>query len=109
MKTFSVRLREAGLELQKKRFDGGLISEFDYRQLEAEAAATRAQMDAGDGDGMAVPADAGAGPAVAAVPAARHSGADWAGRPLRVGPDPRRRCAAYAPRTSHQRGVNGRV
>lgn len=37
-------LRERALALQKKRFDGGLISEFDYRQLEAEAAATRAQL-----------------------------------------------------------------
>ncbi|MEO8144963.1 MAG: efflux transporter outer membrane subunit [Betaproteobacteria bacterium] len=37
-------LREDGLRLQQKRFDGGVISEFDYRQLEAEAAAARAQL-----------------------------------------------------------------
>jgi multidrug efflux system outer membrane protein len=37
-------LREDGLGLQKKRFDGGVISEFDYRQLEAEVAAARAQL-----------------------------------------------------------------
>jgi multidrug efflux system outer membrane protein len=37
-------LRGEALVLQKKRSDGGLISEFDYRQLEAEAAATRAQL-----------------------------------------------------------------
>ena len=37
-------LREEGLKLQKKRFDGGVISEFDYRQLEAETAAARAQL-----------------------------------------------------------------
>ncbi len=37
-------LREDALGLQKKRFDGGLISEFEFRQLEAEAAATRAQL-----------------------------------------------------------------
>jgi multidrug efflux system outer membrane protein len=37
-------LREDALQLQKKRFEGGVISEFDYRQLEAEAAATRAQL-----------------------------------------------------------------
>jgi outer membrane protein, multidrug efflux system len=40
----AVGLLEDGLSLQKKRFDGGVISEFDYRQLEAEAAATRAQL-----------------------------------------------------------------
>ena len=40
----TVRLREEALVLQKKRFDGGVISEFDYRQLEAEAAAVRAQL-----------------------------------------------------------------
>src|SRR6185295_16038882 len=37
-------LREEGLRLQQKRFDGGVISEYDYRQLEAEAAAARAQL-----------------------------------------------------------------
>ena len=37
-------LREEGLKLQQKRFDGGVISEYDYRQLEAEAAAARAQL-----------------------------------------------------------------
>lgn len=37
-------LREDALKLQKKRFDGGVISAFDYRQLEAEAAAARAQL-----------------------------------------------------------------
>jgi multidrug efflux system outer membrane protein len=37
-------LREEGLKLQQKRFDGGMISEFDYRQLEAEVAAARAQL-----------------------------------------------------------------
>jgi outer membrane protein, multidrug efflux system len=37
-------LREDALKLQKKRFDGGVISEFDFRQLEAEAAAARAQL-----------------------------------------------------------------
>ena len=37
-------LREGGLGLQKKRFDGGVISEYDYRQLEAEVAAARAQL-----------------------------------------------------------------
>lgn len=38
----TLALRETALELQKKRFEGGVISEFDYRQLEAEAASTRA-------------------------------------------------------------------
>ncbi len=37
-------LREGGLGLQRKRFDGGVISEYDYRQLEAEVAAARAQL-----------------------------------------------------------------
>ena len=37
-------LREDGLGLQRKRFDGGVISEYDYRQLEAEVAAARAQL-----------------------------------------------------------------
>jgi multidrug efflux system outer membrane protein len=40
----ALSLREEALQLQKKRFEGGVISEFDYRQLEAEAAATRAQL-----------------------------------------------------------------
>ena len=40
----AVGLLEEGLRLQRKRFEGGLISEFDYRQIEAEAAATRAQL-----------------------------------------------------------------
>jgi len=40
----TLELREAGLKLQKKRFDGGVISEYDYRQLEAEVAAARAQL-----------------------------------------------------------------
>jgi multidrug efflux system outer membrane protein len=40
----TVRLREDALELQKKRFRGGVISEFELRQLEAEAAAVRAQL-----------------------------------------------------------------
>ncbi len=40
----AVALLEDGLRLQKKRFEGGIISEFDYRQIEAEAAATRAQL-----------------------------------------------------------------
>ncbi|HXI37097.1 MAG TPA: efflux transporter outer membrane subunit [Burkholderiales bacterium] len=40
----TVRLREDALGLQKKRFDGGVISEFEYRQLEAEAAAVRSQL-----------------------------------------------------------------
>ena len=37
-------LREDGLKLQQKRFAGGVISEYDYRQLEAETAAARAQL-----------------------------------------------------------------
>ena len=40
----TLTLREEGLKLQQKRFDGGVISEYDYRQLEAEAAAARAQL-----------------------------------------------------------------
>ncbi|HUK05376.1 MAG TPA: efflux transporter outer membrane subunit [Burkholderiales bacterium] len=40
----SVALLEEGLALQRKRFEHGVISEFDYRQLEAEAATTRAQL-----------------------------------------------------------------
>ena len=40
----TVQLREQALELQRKRFRGGVISEFELRQLEAEAAAVRAQL-----------------------------------------------------------------
>jgi multidrug efflux system outer membrane protein len=40
----TVKLREDALELQRKRFRGGVISEFELRQLEAEAAAVRAQL-----------------------------------------------------------------
>ena len=40
----NVGLREDALALQRKRFDAGVISEFDLRQLEAEAAAVRAQL-----------------------------------------------------------------
>jgi multidrug efflux system outer membrane protein len=40
----TLALREEGLKLQQKRFDGGVISEFEYRQLEAEVAAARAQL-----------------------------------------------------------------
>jgi len=40
----TLQLRENALGLQKKRFDGGVISEFEYRQLEAEAADARAQL-----------------------------------------------------------------
>jgi multidrug efflux system outer membrane protein len=40
----AVGLLEEGLRLQKRRFEGGIISEFDYRQIEAEAAGTRAQL-----------------------------------------------------------------
>jgi len=40
----TLALREEGLRLQQKRFDGGVISEFDYRQLEAEVGAARAQL-----------------------------------------------------------------
>jgi multidrug efflux system outer membrane protein len=38
----TVALREEALVLQRKRFQGGIISEFDLRQLEAETAAVRA-------------------------------------------------------------------
>ena len=38
----TLALRESALALQQRRFEGGVISEFDYRQLEAEAATTRA-------------------------------------------------------------------
>ena len=40
----AVAFLEEGLALQKKRFERGVISEFDYRQLEAEAAARRGQL-----------------------------------------------------------------
>ena len=40
----TVELREEALALQRKRFNGGVISEFELRQLEAEAAAVRAQL-----------------------------------------------------------------
>jgi len=40
----TVELREDALALQRKRFNGGVISEFELRQLEAEAAAVRAQL-----------------------------------------------------------------
>ena len=38
----TVALREEALALQRKRFNGGVISEFELRQLEAETAAVRA-------------------------------------------------------------------
>ena len=47
----TLALREAALALQKKRFEGGVISEFDYRQLEAEAATTRALLPPLERDG----------------------------------------------------------
>ena len=40
----TVRLREEALELQRKRFRGGVLSEFELRQLEAETASVRAQL-----------------------------------------------------------------
>ena len=40
----TIGLREDALGLQRKRFQGGVISEYDLRQLEAEAAAVRAQL-----------------------------------------------------------------
>ncbi len=40
----NVALREEALGLQKKRLQGGVISEFDLRQLEAETASVRAQL-----------------------------------------------------------------
>jgi multidrug efflux system outer membrane protein len=39
-----VALREDALDLQRKRFDAGVISQFDLRQLEAETAVVRAQL-----------------------------------------------------------------
>jgi outer membrane protein, multidrug efflux system len=40
----TVQLREEALGLQRKRLQGGVISEFELRQLEAEAAVVRAQL-----------------------------------------------------------------
>jgi len=40
----NVALREEALGLQRKRLQGGVISEFDLRQLEAETASVRAQL-----------------------------------------------------------------
>lgn len=40
----SVTSRGESLALQKKRYDAGVISEFEYRQLEAEELAARAQL-----------------------------------------------------------------
>ncbi len=40
----NIALREDALVLQRKRFQGGVISEYDLRQLEAEAASVRAQL-----------------------------------------------------------------
>lgn len=40
----TVRLREDALELQRKRYRGGVLSEFELRQLEAETASVRAQL-----------------------------------------------------------------
>jgi multidrug efflux system outer membrane protein len=40
----SLETRTESLGMQKKRLDVGAISEFDYRQIEAEAAAARAQL-----------------------------------------------------------------
>ena len=40
----TLALQEEALGLQKKRLEHGLISEFEYRQLEAEAASVRAQL-----------------------------------------------------------------
>jgi multidrug efflux system outer membrane protein len=40
----TVSLREDALSLQRKRLQGGVISEFELRQLEAEAAVVRAQL-----------------------------------------------------------------
>ena len=40
----TLELRAEALGLQRKRFDGGVISEFELRQLEAEAAVVRAQL-----------------------------------------------------------------
>ena len=40
----NINLREDALGLQRRRYQGGVISEFDLRQLEAETAAVRAQL-----------------------------------------------------------------
>ena len=40
----TVKLREEALALQRKRFDAGVISDFELRQLEAETAVVRAQL-----------------------------------------------------------------
>jgi multidrug efflux system outer membrane protein len=40
----TVSLREEALALQRKRLQGGVISQFELRQLEAEAAVVRAQL-----------------------------------------------------------------
>jgi multidrug efflux system outer membrane protein len=40
----TVQLREEALALQRKRLQGGVISEFELRQLEAETAVVRAQL-----------------------------------------------------------------
>src|SRR6266850_4011540 len=40
----NVSLREDALVLQRKRYNGGVISEYDLRQLEAETASVRAQL-----------------------------------------------------------------
>jgi multidrug efflux system outer membrane protein len=40
----TVSLREEALALQRRRLQGGVISEFELRQLEAEAAVVRAQL-----------------------------------------------------------------
>ena len=40
----TVALREEALALQRRRYQGGIISEFDLHQLEAETAAVRAQL-----------------------------------------------------------------
>jgi multidrug efflux system outer membrane protein len=40
----TVRLREDALNLQRRRLQGGLISQFELRQLEAETAVIRAQL-----------------------------------------------------------------
>ena len=40
----TLALREDALQLQRKRFDAGVISDFELRQLEAEAAVVRAQL-----------------------------------------------------------------
>ncbi|HZM33762.1 MAG TPA: TolC family protein, partial [Burkholderiales bacterium] len=40
----TVALREEALALQRRRLQGGVISQFDLRQLEAEAAVVRAQL-----------------------------------------------------------------